>query len=264
MSFLRDITNRQRAAMQQFSVQVIEEPEVEAISLEDAYVHCGIDTFTEGSPPETASAFDGWLTNTGIPAAREFCEAELEMSLAPRTLEVWATGFPTRAASTPPGTSFPLRFGPVQEIVSVTYLDQAAADAAYQVAYDAEFLISSDVDLATAAGEAAAAAALEQTMDAADYTIDRTTTPAGLILAHGASWPTARSEVGSVKVRYVAGFSVAGDSPGAFPLPKMAKASMLEMLAHLWAHRGDDSADMPPTVERMLRLVPGYARMGMA
>lgn len=271
-TYFRDIYRRQRAAMQQYSVQVVEEPADEPITLELAYVHCGIDTFAEGSPPENVSAFDGWLADVGIPAAREYCEAELEMSLATKTLEVWATGFPTTAATTPPGAYFPLRFGPVQEIVSVTYLDQAAADAAYDAAYtaayDTEFGSSGDEAAADAAGIAAgdiaAAAALQATMDPADYTIDRTMNPPGLVLAYGASWPTARSAVGSVKVRYIAGFSLAGDSPGPFPLPKMAKAAMLEMLTHLWAHRGDDSADIPPAVERCLRLVPGYARMGMA
>lgn len=268
-NFLADIARRQREALFRYGLIPVGEVVTEPITLAQARLHCRVDTFEEGSPPETVSEDDAWLTDIGIPAAREYCEGELGRALAPRTMELVTDTFPGYAAATPPGTGFNLPFGPVQSITSVKYLDQAVADAAYTAAYDAEFLISADVDLATAAGDAAAAAAIEVTMDAADYALDTYAAPARLNLATGASWPTSNGTVNSVKIRYVTGYTIPGDSPQVHVLPKLALSAMLLMLGHLYANREATAVDkalveIPFGVSSLLGLVPGRERIGFA
>jgi len=264
MTFLTDIAARQRAALQQFNVVQIGDVDEEQISLDLAYTHCAIDTYEDGSPPETVSDFDAWLTDVGIPAAREYCEAYLGLSLAPRTLELSSNAFPAVAVSSPPGPAFVLPFGPVQSITSITYMDEAA----YTAAYDAEFLISGDVDLATAAGEAA----LLQTVDPTTYQLGVYGAQPIVVLAYGESWPTSRNAAGSVKVRYVAGFNLSTDSPLPYPLPKMAKVAMLLMLGHLFNNREGVSGtvggallhELPLGIQSLLSMIRGVERLGMA
>ncbi len=262
--FLCDLRDRQAAALYAVNVREVSFPDAEIVSLEDAQLHCRVDTFEEGSPPETVSADDAWLTDIGIPAAREYCEADLGLALAVRTMELKAEAFPSEF--------MPLPFGPVQSITSVIYTDRAAADAAYEAAYvaayDIEFANSADVALAEAAGVAAGDiaydAALMVTMPTTDYVIDTATTPMRLRLAHGATWPTATTEAGSVTVRYVVGYSAPADSPQVYILPRLAKAAVLVMLTHLYDHRGDESIDAPVAVASLLARVRGREFVGFA
>lgn len=257
--FLCDIRKRQKAALYEVSADAVDDPAVEPVTLEQARAHCRVDTYEDGSPPETVSDDDDWLNDIGIPAAREYCELTIGRALAERTMRVVADSFPGNGA-----TAIPLPFGPVRSIVSVVYLDGAAAQDAYDAAYDAEFLSSADEALATAAGEAAYAAALSATMPSADYTIDTASTPNRLILAYGATWPTSRGDHASVTVTYTVGYDDPADSPLALPLPKTAKAAMCAMLAHLYEHRGDDSISVPPLVDSLLSRVPHREVMGFA
>jgi hypothetical protein len=262
--FLCDVRVRQREAFYKVHVRAVDEPATEIVTLAEAYLHCKIDTFEEGSPPETVSDEDSWLTDIGIPAAREYCESELWRSLAVRTMELTADAFPS--------TGIPLPFGPVQSIEYVTYIDQATADAAYDAAYtaayDAEFLSSGDAELADAAGiaagDAAAAAVLVQTMPDTDYQIDTTTAPMRLILAYGASWPSIPSRHAAVTVRYVVGYSEPEESPQVYVLPRLAKAAVLVMLTHLYDHRGDASIAVPVAVGNLLERIPGAERVHFA
>lgn len=265
MTFLREIARRQSAALLQWNIQQITQVDEEPISLELARAHCRVDAW--GSPPESDD--DDWFNTVGIPAAREYCEMTLGRALAARTVEASASAFPTVTVNSPPGAYIALPFGPVQSIVSVKYLDQAAYDAAYDAAYtaayDAEFISSADVDAATAAGVAAGdiagAAALEQTLDPATYAVDSTVVPSRLVLAYGASWPSARSDVNSVKVRYITGYSAPDVSPQVRILPRMAMAAMLMMLGHLYKNREAVNVtavamEVPFGVQRLLEKVP--------
>lgn len=257
MTFLTDIAARQAAALQVYGVQQIGDVLGEPISLIEARAQCRVDLW--GSPPESNDDF--WLENIGIPGARAYCEQYKGVFYAPRIMELATNAFPAGG--------FNLPFGPVQSIESVKYLDQAVADAAYTVAYDAEFLISADIDLATAAGVAAAVAALEQTVAPADYTLNTYLTPAMAILAYGATWPTPRGDANSVKVRYVTGFNLATDSPIAYYLPSTAKSAMLLMLGHLYADRegvnvGGIVTEVPLGVTALLDMTPGGERVGFA
>lgn len=264
LDFLCDVRNRQRAALYAVNAEATSEPATEPISIEQAREHCRVDVFEEGSPPVEVSDDDAWLTDVGIPAAREYCELALGRALAERSMLVTVNAFPS--------DTIPLPFGPVQSITSVKYDDQAAADAAYdvayQAAYDIEFGNSADEVAADAAGVAAgdiaSAAALEQTMPSTDYQIDRTTTPNRLMLAYGASWPSARDFHASVRVAYVSGYTNPEASPQAIPLPKTAKAAILLMLTHLYEHRGDETVSAPPLVDVLLARIPDREELGFA
>lgn len=262
-SYLREIYLRQQAALYKFGIRRVglvaaaDEP----VTLGEAQRHLEVDTF--GTPAE--SDWDDWI-EAHIPAAREYCEQYLGRALAPRTMQLSASGFPSAAVSTPPGVVFALPFGPVQSVTSITYLDQAAADAAYEAAYDAEFLLSGDTALAEAAGEAAAAAALQATVDPATYELDQYT--GTISLAYGqTAWPTGvRSAPNSVVVEYVTGYvSAAQVTPAPFEyLPHMAKAAILVMLRHLFDRPGDESVQIPAQVTAMLNLVGGTERLDFA
>lgn len=171
------------------------------------------------------------------------------------------------AIGDPPGPAFTLPFGPVQSIESIKYLDQAAADIAYQAAYDADFLVNADVDLATAAGNAAAALALEVTLDDTVYEVDAISVPSRGLLTYGSTWPTARSSSGSVRIRYVTGYSAPADSPQVHVLPKTARAAILLMLGHLYENReaviAGNLAELPLGVQALLDLLP-RERLGVA
>lgn len=258
--YLRQIYQRQQAALLKFNVRRIGAVAEEPITRGEAQRHLEVDTFD--SPP--ASDWDDWI-DAHIPAAREYCEFYLGRALAPRTMEYIASSFPSVAVSTPPGSVIALPFGPVQSITSIVYLDQAAADAAYTAAYDAEFANSADEIAADAAGDAAAAAALEVTLDPTTYELDVFTGTVGL--AYGTSaWPTGLRPVSNaVRVRYVTGYSLAGDSPVAFEfLPAMARAAILVMLRQLFDHPGDESVEIPKQVMSMLDLIPGRERLDLA
>ncbi len=134
-----------------------------------------------------------------------------------------------------PASEMNLPFGPVQSITSVVYLDTDG---------------------------------VEQTMDAADYTLDLYSTPARLLLAYGATWPAARDTTNSVKVRYATGYSLPDASPIAV-LPPLAKAAMLLMVGHLFANREgvvmpDAAMELPLGVKACLDLAPNGERIGFA
>ena len=174
-------------------------------------------------------------------------------------MEYVGNAFPTVVINDPPGASVTLPFGPVQEILSITYDDQAA----YQAAYDAEFAISGDVAAATAAGNAA----LSQTIPADQYQVDAFSVPSRGLLAYGYSWPTARASTGSVRIRYIAGYSVPGESPQVYMLPKLARSAILLFLAHLYENREAVAAgnlvEIPLGVQALLDFIP-RERLGVA
>ena len=120
--------------------------------------------------------FDVWVAS-----ARQQFEEETGLQLLTATrvflLDEW-----------PAGNCVLFSRGPVQSIVSVTYVD----------------------------GDG-----VEQTMDAADYSkippltlVDTYPTPGGIQLASGVTWPTIATQAQAIRIQYVAGY---GDAPGAVP-----------------------------------------------
>jgi len=188
------------AMLAAFSVRVITAPVFadEPVSLEDAWHHLRIDTYAnDDSPPAIVSDDDTWLETIGIPAARNWAEGYVGKSLVTQTLELAGTAFPT--------AYFQLPFGPVQNIESVIYVDEDGA---------------------------------EQTIDPANYVLNTDVWPARCQLAYGVDeWPVARDSFNSVRVRYVTGYTAAGDSPAGFVITPSLRIGILLMLGHLYENR---------------------------
>lgn len=229
-------------SLQRMSLRVVTPPTDEPISLDDARLHLRLEAYD--SPPYHAD--DDWLSTVGIPAAREHCEIIAGKSFAPQTFELtadafpgWYAGaFPRRTAMYPywslttGSPMFSLPMPPVTRIVSVTY--------------------------ATVDGDVV--------LGASDYGVD---SEGRLYATYGNLWPTtALAQPGSVRVRYVAGFSAEGDSPQDYPLPARYRSAMLLMLGHLYENReatvarGFELYEMPLGIQALL--MPDRARIGFA
>ena len=230
-AFLADVRRRQSALLYQYSVAEVVQVADEPIDLETARAHCRVDTY--GSPP--VSDDDAWLLDVGIPAAREYCEAENGRSYATRTLELISNAFPSVQVYAPSGPGFYLPLGPVQSVESVTYKDTDG---------------------------------VMQTVPVDDYQLDSTGPYTRLVLGHDVTgWPTARNSVGSVRVRYVTGHTAPGESPAGVPIPARVRAAILLMLCHLYDQRSASDtaslAEIPIGVAALLAKCP-REDLGMA
>lgn len=107
------------------------------------------------------------------------------------------------------GDPIPLTFGPAASITSIIYTD------------------ADDVS---------------QQMDSADYFLDDYVNPPLIRLTPDAVWPTSSGNSNSVKIRYAAGYSLAGDSPQTNPLPAGIRAALLLTLGHLFENRENSVA----------------------
>ena len=106
-----------------------------------------------------------------------------------------------------PAEYFWLPQGPVQAIVSVEYTDPAGDPQTFT-----------------------------------DFELNSYTSTARLAPAYGFAWPVARDSVNSVRVRYLAGYSLPDYSPAGFVLTSRLKIGMLLMLGHLYENREDTTA----------------------
>lgn len=147
-----------------------------------------------------------------LAAAREGAEAFTQLTLAPKTLELALDRFPCSEIS-----AIELTRGPVQSVVSVKYID---------------------------------AAGINQTIDPADYVLDEYSDAYWLLPADGFDWPSTEAFIDAVKIRYVAGYSLPGDSPQIHRLPKSIRSALLIFLEYLHKNRG--GGDMPQAVQDML------------
>lgn len=200
-----------------FGLKVIAEPTSEQISVADARQHLNLTAM--GSPPTHPD--DNLLVDVYIPAAREFCEGETERALATQTLEMALNGFPNGYPWAWPGyvwpsgigantfysglmTGIPLPMSPVQQVVSVKYTDGDGN---------------------------------EQTLDPTTYVLDDWSALNVLNLASGSSWPTTQQTPKAVRITYVAGYALPGDSPTVWPLPRLLRSAMLLTIGHLYENR---------------------------
>jgi uncharacterized phiE125 gp8 family phage protein len=71
-----------------------------------------------------------------------------------------------------------------------------------------------------------------QTLSADLYKVDTDSEPARIVPANGQSWPSARSEVGAVRIDFVAGYSATGGG-----VPSDARAAVKLLLGHLYENR---------------------------
>jgi uncharacterized phiE125 gp8 family phage protein len=85
------------------------------------------------------------------------------------------------------------------------------------------------------------------TMDAEDYIVAAGSDPGRVVPAVGETWPAVQDRPEAVEVVYVAGYGAAS------AVPRVARAAVLEVLAHRWKTRGDESAEgIPPVARRLL------------
>jgi uncharacterized phiE125 gp8 family phage protein len=153
---------------------------------------------------------DDPLIEALITAAREWAENFTGLTIAQKTIELAIDRFPSS------GVEIELERGPVVTITSLTYVDEDAA---------------------------------EQTVDSANYTLDEHSHPDWwLFPADGFDWPTPGDFINSVKVRFVAGFTLPGDSPDSRPLPKAIRQAILLVLGHYYEQREDASVTKLETV----------------
>ena len=203
-------------------MKIITPASAEPISMEMARKQCRVDP--EGSPPTHE---DDELIAVFLTAAREWCEDELGMNIAPAIAETSFDDFPgtttitnsVGTTATSPGV-LALESGPVLGILSIKYLDTDG---------------------------------LEQEVDWTTYYLDTDDQVAVVRLFTGDEddepWPTSNGTPNNVKVRYSIGYSLPTDSPQDAPLPARIKAAILLVLGHLYQNRSN-------TVEKNLAEIP--------
>jgi uncharacterized phiE125 gp8 family phage protein len=207
---------------------------VEPITLAEAASNLSLDPDDGNSPP---GYVQGSRILRLITAARVACEQELEMSLVAKTLEIAHESFMhlsrhshygSRALMNQydrgynwnltgqnpyfPRNSIQLPDGPVRSIVSVNYLD------------------SDGVDTVLASNQ---------------YRLSTSGRMAMLWPAYGVSWPSCRTDVDSVRVRYAVGYPSADSPPQEVPEP--IRQAMHLFIGHYFANR--DAADLNTLAE---------------
>jgi hypothetical protein len=232
--------------------KVITESTTEPILLAEAASNLSLDPDDGNSPP---GYVQGSRILRLIKAARQACEKELEMSLVAKTLEIahqsfvhlsrhshhggamsnqYDTGYyPGNLTGPYPhsnryGSSIQLPKGPVRSIVSVTYQDETGADV----------VLASD-----------------------QYRLSTSGRMALLWPAYGVSWPSCRTDVDSVRVRYTAGYPSADSPPQEVPEP--IRQAMHLFIGHYFANR--DAVDLNTLTELPLgvRYLLGKYRTGL-
>lgn len=200
-----------------YHFKVITAPVGEHVSLDEARDHLRIVPW--GSPAESDE--DAWITSN-ISVAREWCEGYSMCALRVQTLELGIAYFP----GTPMQVAYPSGYwwpfydrgimlpmaSPFISIVSVKYDDPAG---------------------------------VEQTLDPTAYYVDDYARPAVLYPASGTAWPGVQFDNRrAVRVRYMCGYSLIGDSPMlTVALPFEFRAAMLLVLGHLHENR-ENTADI--------------------
>jgi uncharacterized phiE125 gp8 family phage protein len=216
--------------------KVIVAPEAEPITTEEARAHLEAPAYEDSDvDPIDDTMIEGWLG-----AAREMCEQFLGLSLATQTLEIALDAWPTVAADGTTAINLPM--GPVRQILQIM---TPAVDG----------FTSDDVDSDSAADVAVFA---DGEVNPDQYSLDDYSKPERAYPI--TSWPTITAATNAIKIRYLAGYGV--ESDGGEAMPRAARAAILVTLAHLYAHRGDEDAQLPPTAEALLR--PLRVRLGMA
>lgn len=99
---------------------------------------------------------------------------------------------------------------------------------------------------------------VEQTFDAASYTVDDSSEPARIVLGSTGSWPTIQEAANAVRVRFRAGYLDQGVSPAVESVPGTIKAAILIMVGDLYQNRessviGQTVTKIPWSAEALLR-----------
>jgi uncharacterized phiE125 gp8 family phage protein len=80
-------------------------------------------------------------------------------------------------------------------------------------------------------------------MPSGDYMLDNFASPNRIVIPYDQEWPTTSSSANAVRVRYVAGYTQADDSPSGEVMPKSIRSAILLVLGHLYENR-ENSTDL--------------------
>lgn len=221
--------------------KVIVEPDEEPITIAEARAHLEAQAYEDSD----VDPIDDAMIMGFVAAAREFCEDFTGLSFAPKTLEIALDSFPTVAIDG--SLAIDLPGGPVREIVQV------------MVTPPEDGYSSDDVDSDSTADLEVWA---DGQVNPDQYVLDNYRAPAQVKPV--TTWPALTAAPNALKVRYLAGYG--DDSDGAETLPKVLRAALLLVLAHLYEHRSANTetalASLPLGVHALLR--PRRVRLGMA
>jgi uncharacterized phiE125 gp8 family phage protein len=218
-------------------ILVITPASAPVITLDDAKAQCRATDFSDDDPllQRLAAAATQTIDGPG---------AWLGRSLNPQTLELrqrlftasghfdheWSPADRIRwGRENPWSACIPLRFGPVQEIVSVSYVDLTGAN---------------------------------QTLDSSTYELvgDPATNIYDIRPAYGQRWPENRPDVDGVRIRYVAGYPLTTDPVPLPTVPEPVRHALLLLVSHWYRNRDavvgvdnrDSSTELPLGVESLL------------
>lgn len=230
-----------------WGVRVITPPVGEQISLAEARLHLRLDDDGDSPPAHPDDPLIAML----ITAAREWCEDFLGRAIAPQTVEISGGPLSSPAPTWCPcacarfssdtsrqtyGAFIELPLGPVNYVSSIVYFDDLG---------------------------------VQQQVLPSDYWVDFYAGPPRLYAATGVTWPTVQAVPNAVRIRYLVGYDLPGDSPNLNPLPASIKAAMLLILGHYYENRENTSLLpsgtlqlIPMGAEALLR--PYQLRMGFA
>jgi len=142
--------------------------------------------------PQSVAVHDEHLRAI-ITAAREFVERYTNRQLVTATWNLHLDRFPCG------GDPILIPYAPLQSVTSITYLDSTGAP---------------------------------QTWSSAEYRVSTSREPGIVVPASGHSYPTVRSELDAVTVRFVAGYGEPAEVPVAI------KQAMLLLITHWFENRG--------------------------
>lgn len=189
----------QRDVFYRAGLKVITPAAVEPLTLDQAAAHLRLDAY--GSP---ATYPEADLILAFISAAREYAEAQSGLALAPQTLELSGRTFET-LTRWPGDKGILLRTAPVTSVEEITYVDGTGARV---------------------------------TLDPANYILDDYASIPAVFPSYSAnSWPVARDEPNSVRIRFVAGYDNASGSPTAQAMPSLLLSAIKLVLGHLFDNR---------------------------
>jgi uncharacterized phiE125 gp8 family phage protein len=203
--------------LDQRSLRVITPAAEEHFTIEQCRSHLRLDTY--GSPEGHPD--DDMIMGLYLPMARSICEMISGRAFVPQVFEVGLGQFPCSGiAFNRNGVS--LGMGPVRGVQSVIYYDGTA----------------------------------DVTMDATGYIVDPYTDGGYVYAAYGTMWPSLNPRPNGVRVRFGAGFDVAGASPYEFVMPETYKWAMLLALGHVYENRENtttlDLKEIPMGIKALL------------
>jgi uncharacterized phiE125 gp8 family phage protein len=201
-------------------------PIIEPVALSEAKLHCRIDSDDD----------DVYLVSL-IRLARRHIEDTCNIALIEQTWDWYLDTFPLPSiysdtkyhAWSWQGYSEGVLYLPLNPLISVTHIKYVDTDG------------------------------VNQTWDAANYTVDTTARVARIYPAYNVTWPTSvRDYPKAINIQFVAGYADSAQSPREYAdnVPQELKHAILLLVGHLYKHREltetQSLSDVPWTVDQLI------------